>query len=76
MSYIVSKPVTFGENRVSLPTGRVDGRGRTKARLIDFGSETDGPATLEMPDEVREALFPGSTSVKVHFSHEGRKEKA
>ena len=66
--YIVETALAEGVNRVAMPVVDFgDGR-KAGPNAIAFRSSKAGPGTLELPDSVRENMFPGATSVLFRFA--------
>ncbi|MDU8942363.1 J domain-containing protein [Ovoidimarina sediminis] len=66
VSYFVKAPLTAGQNRVAVPTTLEDTR-KPKAKLMTFDVAEDGAGLVEVPDHVRDRMFPGTRSVRIHF---------
>lgn len=69
VSYIIYSAVKVGPNQVSVLTGDFRRPGGGYEVSLQFASESDGPATVSVPQDIRETHFPGAQSVRLHFSH-------
>jgi hypothetical protein len=67
VSYLVPTPLKEGSNRVALPVGDLQDPRRVTSKLVRVTSRHEGPGRVEVPDEVREELFPGARSVSIEF---------
>jgi hypothetical protein len=70
VSYLVPTPLAKGANRVAVPVGDLLDPRRVTSKLVRVNSARNGPGRVEVPDEVREALFPGARSVSIEFGTE------
>lgn len=66
VSYFVKAPLAAGQNRVAVPTTLSGGR-KPKAKLMTFDVAEEGAGSVEVPDHVRDSIFPGARSVRIHF---------
>lgn len=66
VSYFVKAPLNAGKNRVALPTTLQDTR-KPKAKLMTFDVAEDGAGSVEVPEQLRDTMFPGARSVRIHF---------
>ena len=57
-------------NRVAVPVGDLLDPRRITSKLVRENSARNGPGRVEVPDEVREELFPGARSVTIEFGGE------
>jgi hypothetical protein len=67
VAYIVPTPLAEGPNRVALPVGDLLDPRRVTSKLVRVTSRHDGPGRVEVPEGVREELFPGARSVSIEF---------
>ena len=67
VSYLVPTPLAKGSNRVAVPVGDLLDPRRVTSKLVRVNSARNGPGRVEVPDEVREELFPGARSVSIEF---------
>jgi hypothetical protein len=67
VSYLVPTPLAEGSNRVALPVGDLQDPRRVTSQLVRVTSRHHGPGRVEVPDDVREELFPGARSVSIEF---------
>jgi hypothetical protein len=67
VSYLVPTPLAEGANRVALPVGDLLDPRRVTSKLVRVSSRQAGPGRVEVPDAVREELFPGARSVSIEF---------
>ncbi len=67
VSYLVPTPLAEGPNRVALPVGDLLDPRRVTSKLVRVTSRHDGPGRVEVPEAVREELFPGARSVSIEF---------
>jgi hypothetical protein len=70
VSYLVPTPLAKGSNRVAVPVGDLLDPRRITSKLVRVNSARNGPGRVEVPDEVREELFPGARSVTIEFGGE------
>lgn len=68
VSYFVGQPLVAGANRVAVPSGELEGRGRVDPKLVSFSVANAGTGKVELSEKVREAMFPGARSVRIHFA--------
>jgi hypothetical protein len=55
---------------VAVPVGDLLDPRRVTSKLVRVTSARRGPGRVEVPDDVREALFPGARSVSIEFGAE------
>ena len=67
VAYLVPTPLARGSNRVAVPVGDLLDPRRITSKLVRVNSARQGPGRVEVPDEVREELFPGARSVTIEF---------
>jgi hypothetical protein len=67
VSYLVPTPLAKGANRVAVPVGDLLDPRRVTSKLVRVSSARQGPGRVEVPDDVREELFPGARSVSIEF---------
>jgi hypothetical protein len=67
VAYLVPTPLAKGSNRVALPVGDLLDPRRITSKLVRVNSARQGPGRVEVPDAVREELFPGARSVSIEF---------
>jgi hypothetical protein len=67
VSYLVPTPLAEGANRVALPVGDLLDPRRVTSKLVRVSSARPGPGRVDVPDAVREELFPGARSVSIEF---------
>jgi hypothetical protein len=67
VAYLVPTPLTEGSNRVALPVGDLQDPRRITSKLVRVTSLHNGPGRVEVPDAVRDELFPGARSVSIEF---------
>ncbi|MEM9975561.1 MAG: DnaJ domain-containing protein [Pseudomonadota bacterium] len=67
LSYIVRTALEVGSNRVALPAGELEGNRKVTPKVVTFSSAHRGPGRIVVPDQMREAMFPGAKSVSIHF---------
>ena len=67
VSYLVPTPLAEGANRVALPVGDLQDPRRVTSQLVRVTSRHAGAGRVEVPDDVREELFPGARSVSIEF---------
>jgi hypothetical protein len=67
VSYLVPTPLAEGSNRVALPVGDLQDPRRVTSQLVRVTSRHSGAGRVEVPDAVREELFPGARSVSIEF---------
>lgn len=70
VSYLVPTPLAKGSNRVAVPVGDLLDPRRVTSKLVRVNSARPGPGRVEVPDDVREELFPGARSVSIEFGGE------
>jgi hypothetical protein len=68
VAYLVTTPLAKGANRVAVPVGEFEDPRRITSKLVRVNSARRGPGRVDVPDEVREELFPGTRSVSIHFA--------
>ena len=67
VAYLVPTPLAKGSNRIAVPVGDLLDPRRITSKLVQVTSARPGPGRIEVPDEVRETLFPGARSVSIEF---------
>lgn len=67
VAYLVPTPLAKGSNRVAVPVGDLLDPRRITSKLVQVNSARPGPGRVEVPDDVREELFPGARSVSIEF---------
>lgn len=70
VSYLVPTPLAKGTNRVAVPVGDLLDPRRVTSKLVRVTSARRGPGRVEVPDDIREALFPGARNVSIEFGDE------
>jgi hypothetical protein len=70
VAYLVPTPLAKGSNRVAVPVGDLLDPRRITSKLVRVNSARQGPGRVEVPDDVREELFPGARSVSIEFGGE------
>jgi hypothetical protein len=70
VAYLVPTPLAKGSNRVAVPVGDLLDPRRITSKLVRVNSARQGPGRVEVPDDVREELFPGTRSVSIEFGGE------
>lgn len=67
VAYLVPTPLAEGSNRVAVPVGDLLDPRRVTSTLVRVSSARQGPGRVEVPDDVREELFPGARTVSIEF---------
>ena len=67
VAYLVPTPLARGTNCVAVPVGDLDDPRRIISKLVRVNSARSGAGRVEVPDDVREAMFPGARSVSIEF---------
>lgn len=67
VAYLVPTALAKGTNCVAVPVGDLADPRRQRSELVRVNSARQGAGRVEVPDEVREALFPGARSVVIEF---------
>jgi hypothetical protein len=70
VAYLVPTPLAKGSNRVAVPVGDLLDPRRITSKLVRVNSARPGAGRVEVPDAVREELFPGARSVSFEFGGE------
>ena len=73
--YIVSSTLGAGKNRIAMPTAVLEGSHRVSPKIMSFNSSSDGASEIEVPQVLREKLFPGARSVRIRFGMDEPAEK-
>lgn len=67
LAYLVATPLAEGTNCVAVPVGDLADPRRVTPRLVRVNSARPGAGRVEVPEDMREALFPGARSVVIEF---------
>lgn len=68
LSYIVRTPLGEGLNRIALPTGELEDNRGPRAKVVELAAKRAGWGLINVPETIRERLFPGARSVSIRFA--------
>ncbi len=67
MSYLVQSPLKKGTNHIAVMTGDLTDRRNKKPICIKIDEGIESQDTYELPEDLRDELFPGARRVRFHF---------
>ncbi|MEM9031681.1 MAG: DnaJ domain-containing protein [Pseudomonadota bacterium] len=67
LTYIVLTKLGPGKNRIALPTSVLEDHRKVNPKIVSFNASAEGSKEIEIPQSLREKLFPGARSVHIRF---------
>ena len=71
VAYVFDETASAGMNHVAVMAGEMVDKRKVKPVHVEFVAASAGKETIEIAAETRRALFPGTSSVLLHFGCDG-----